>query len=329
MSLALKLYVVGGTITFLTLDLFEGLSFTATYLVALLGFQVTTIGALLLRALRRDRGDLSAAENRFVDVITASTMLIIPLFVTDYRTTLAWIGVPRMGGIGGLLFVFAVIRSPGDARPVRAIAAEAIAIVLRSAIVAAAIAVASGSPTVAFFLDTLAISLAIVLVTIIVERLRAVRLENREASFLRWLLRADMSTPDSLIASLRDLPLTEEHLLIRDRDLQAYDAGAITRLADERGGVLSLASLRQDIGSARGASEAAESVVDLLEKYDMTHVVLVRCVPPTLLLLNLPLVTSQLYETQLGLIQRHFRMLERLPEPPAGPVAHDKERHRA
>jgi hypothetical protein len=328
-SLALKLYVIGGTITFLVLDFFAGLSYTATSLVALLGFQVTTIGALLVRAVHRDRGDLSAAENRLVDVITASTMLIIPLFVTDYRTTLTWIAVPRMGGIGGLLFVFAVVRSPGDARPVRAIAAEAGGIVLRSAVVAATIAVASGAPTVAFFLDALAISLAVVLVTIIVERLRAVRLENREASFLRWLLRAETSTPDSLVASLRDLPLTEEHLLIRDPDLRAYDAGAIARLADERGGVLTLAALRQDISGAQRATEAAEAVVDLLEKYDMTHVVLVLATPPTLLLLNLPFVASQLYETQLGLIQKHFRMLERVPAPAAGSEAHDKERHRA
>jgi hypothetical protein len=237
--------------------------------------------------------------------------------------------MPRMGGIGGLLFVFAVVRSPGDARPVRAIAAEAGGIVLRAALVAATIAVASAAPTFAFFLDALAISLAVVLVTIVIERLRAVRLENREASFLRWLLRAETSTSDSLVASLGDLPLTEEHLLVRDADLRAYDARAITRLADDRGGVLSLAALRQDIGGVRGGSEAAEAVVDLLEKYDMTHVVLVRSAPPTLLLVNLPFVASQLSETQLGLIQKHFRMLERMSPPVTGSEAHDKERHRA
>jgi hypothetical protein len=311
-SLVLKLYVAGGTAVFLVLDFFAGLSFTTTYLVALMIFQITTIAALVRRTVNRDRSDLSAAENRFVDVITASTALLIPLLVTDYRTVLPWMRLPRMGAIGGLLFLVAVIRSPeSEARPARFLVAAAFAVVVRAVIIAAALALASERFTVEFFLDAFAISLAALLVAIVVERLRAQRLENRGSSFVRWLLRADMQSLDALMASLRELPLTEEHLLLRESDLEGYDTGAIVRLAEERNDVLSLASLRRSV-DAGDSLDSAEAVTGLLEKYDMTHVVVVRRSPPTLLLLNLPLVASELYEMQLRLIQKHFRLLERL-----------------
>jgi hypothetical protein len=275
-------------------------------------FQITTIAALVWRAVNRNRSDLSVAENRFVDVITVSTILLIPLVVTDYRTVLPWMPVPRMGAIGGLLFVFAVIRSPeSEARPARLLVASAFTVVVRSAMIAAALALASERPTVSFFLDAFAISLATLLVAIVVERLRTQRLEDRGSSFVRWRLRADMESLDALMASLRELPLTEEHLLLREGDLEGYDMAAIVRLAEERSDVLSVASLRRSI-DAGDSLDSAEAVTGLLDRYDMTHVVVVRRSPPTLLLLNLPLVASEVYERQLRLIQKHFRLLERL-----------------
>jgi hypothetical protein len=63
-------------------------------------------------------------------------------------------------------------------------------------------------------------------VTIIVERLNALRSENRDASFLHWLLRADTRSADALLGSLRDLPLTEEHITVKGEDLEPYDAHA-------------------------------------------------------------------------------------------------------
>jgi hypothetical protein len=149
-------------------------------------------------------------------------------------------------------------------------------------------------------------------VTIIVERLNALRSENREASFLQWLLRADTRSADALLGSLRDLPLTEEHIIVKGEDLEPYDAQAISALFDGGGAVLSLTSLRHQIATRAGAvPQAVEELVHILEKYEMTHAALVCHQPATLLLLNLPPVDTQLYETQVRLIQKHFRLLER------------------
>ena len=170
----------------------------------------------------------------------------------------------------------------------------------------------TGSSTVGAFLDVFAVSLAAVLVTIVLERVKALQLEDREVSFLRWLLRAETRSLEGLIGSLRDLPLTEEHITLKGADLDGYDASAISRIFEDSSAVVSLASLRHEIAS-RGevVPEATEELVHILEKYDMTHAALVCGEPPTLLLLNLPQVAPQLYEVQVRLIQKHARMLER------------------
>ena len=80
--------------------------------------------------------------------------------------------------------------------------------------------------------------------------------------------------------------------------------------------MLSLTSLRHQIATRAGSvPQAVEALVHILEKYEMTHAALVCHQPPTLLLLNLPPVDTQLYETQVRLIQKHFRLLERPASP--------------
>jgi hypothetical protein len=315
--LALKIYVTGGTIFFLALDLVNALATEIDRLVALLCFLISTLAALTAMAVTRDRRELSAAENRFVDTIVIGSAALIPLVVTDYRKVLGWIPLPRMGGIAGLFFVYALIRPTNEARPVQAFGLEALGIAARGAIVAAVLVAVTGSVTVGSFLDAAAVSLAAVLVTIVLERVKALHLEAREASFLHWLLRAETRSLEGLIASLRDLPLTEEHITLKGADLEGYDASAIARIFEDGSAVVSLASLRHEI-SSRGevVAEAVEVLVHILEKYDMTHAALVCGEPPTLLLLNLPQVAPQLYEVQVRLIQKYSRLLERMA--PAG-----------
>ena len=311
-SLVLKLYVAAGTIIFLSLDLLNRLAFDVELLVGFLLFLVSTLAALTAQVVTRDRRQLSTAENRFVDAMATVSIAVIPLAVSDFRKVFDWIAVPRMGGIAGLLFVYALMRPAGDARPVRALGLEVLGMLARGAVVAVALVAAMGQNSIGAFFDALAISVAAILLTIVLERLKALQLENREASFLRWLLRADARSPEGLIGSLRDLPLTEEHITLKGADLDGYDAAAISRVFDDGRAVLSLASLRHEL-AARGeaVAEAVEELVHILEKYEMTHVALVCHEPPTLLLLNLPLVGTHLYEVQVQLIQKYFRLLER------------------
>jgi hypothetical protein len=320
-SLVLKVYVAAGTILFLSLDLLNRLAFDNDVLLGFLLFLVSTLAALTAQVVTRDRRQLSSAENRFVDVVTTVSIALIPLVISDFRKVFDWIPVPRMGGIAGLLFVYALMRPAGDSRPVRAVGLEMLGMLARGAIAAVALVVGLGRNSVGAFSDALAISVSAVLLTIVLERLKAVQLANREVSFLRWLLRADARSSEALIGSLRELPLTEEHITLKGADLEGYDAAAISRAFDDGRAVVSLASLRHEL-AARGeaVSQAVEELVHILEKYDMTHVALVCHDPPTLLLLNLPLVGIHLYEVQVQLIQKYFRLLERTTPELSGDV---------
>src|SRR4029453_2535734 len=123
----------------------------------------------------------------------------------------------------------------------------------------------------------------------VLERVKALRLEDREASFLHWLLRAETRSPEGLIASLRDLPLAEEHITLKGADLEGYDPTGISRIFQDGSAVVRLASLRHEISSrGEAVAKAVEELVHILERYDMTHAALVCGEPPTLLLLNLP-----------------------------------------
>jgi hypothetical protein len=108
------------------------------------------------------------------------------------------------------------------------------------------------------------------------------------------------------------LPLTEEHITLKGKDLEPYDSKAISGLFDAGGAVLGLTSLRHQIATRSGSvPQAVEELSHILERYEMTHAALVCHEPLTLLLLNLPPVDTQLYEAQVRLIQKHFRLLEK------------------
>jgi hypothetical protein len=157
--------------------------------------------------------------------------------------------------------------------------------------------------------------LAALLVTIIVERLNALRSENRDASFLHWLLRADTRSADALLGSLRDLPVTEEHITVKGEDLEPYDAHAVCALFDEGSAVLSLTSLRHQIaaGLLRSASGRRARPHPREVRDDPRGA---RLPPASKALAAQPSpVDTQLYETQVRLIQKHFRLLERPASP--------------
>jgi hypothetical protein len=90
------------------------------------------------------------------------------------------------------------------------------------------------------------------------------------------------------------------------------DTQALSALFDAGSAVLGLTSLRHQIATRSGSvPQAVEELTHILERYEMTHAALVCHEPLTLLLLNLPPVDTQLYETQVRLIQKHFGLLEK------------------
>jgi hypothetical protein len=152
-------------------------------------------------------------------------------------------------------------------------------------------------------------------------RVKAVAVESRGASFLQWLLHAKMTSLESFVQSLRYLPLTQENVLLRAEDLARYDAAAIIQYLGAERRVLSLTVLRERAQSQEsGSAEVFEQLVDILERYGMSHIGLASGKPPVLLLFNSPLIPGAHFdEIKINLILKLCRILPQAPKAEEAP----------
>ncbi|MEM7480387.1 MAG: hypothetical protein AAF481_04380 [Acidobacteriota bacterium] len=250
---------------------------------SLQGYLVLTLLLLFWLLLRRDRGDLAAAENALVDAMTVATAVAIMVALTDFRLRPSWLDL-RLGGIGGLLVVYASVAA-GRRRPtVRSAVVGTAWTLAKAATVAAAVIVLWGDWSVSFAVPAFFVCLALVLLLAVVDKLRTMARDEETDSFRHWLLTADTRSLDTLVDSLERLKLAENHLVLRAADLRDYSVDGLVGNLAAGPPVRTLAELRREHASP----EAAEQLVDLLESHGMSHLTLLSRQPPVLFLVALP-----------------------------------------
>jgi hypothetical protein len=80
-----KLYLSAGFIGLAFAALWPAATSGSVFAYALLGFQISAFLIIAALVVRRDHGSLTDAENRMVDRIGISLLVILPFMVTDYR----------------------------------------------------------------------------------------------------------------------------------------------------------------------------------------------------------------------------------------------------
>ena len=310
LPLPLKVGVALGTVISVTLDILlvhdkrEFSSFFST-------FTVITLAVIAAWLVFRPRADLSPAENRLVDAISAACALGVLFAITDFewRPDL----VPyQLGGIGTLIFVYACIRLTMDREGRRAVALDFARAVLHALAIAASFVFFVPAAAVTAFVAVALAGFAFVLLFSIMARLRDLRVRDADGNtFDHWLLRADTASMESFIASLTDLPWAERPLVLREGALGTYDATAITRFFDTEPAVWRRAALGRVIAEADPARlDGAEQLLDLLVSHDMTHVARLDADPLVLLCLKLPdLAGQQVVTLELAVLQRVARLV--------------------
>jgi hypothetical protein len=312
-SLGLKLFVLAGTVVFLGVNLVDALQGNREVLLALLTFQTITI-ALVGRQvlLARDHG-LTQTEIRFNDALMVAAICAIPLIVTDFREELTWIP-RRLGATSALIFVYTCIRMTNRTDTRTIVFGEIVTILGRAALVAVCFMAVSGNLMLSALADYFPLALTFVLLFTIFYRLNAISVENRGNSFLQWLARARTGSLEAFLSSLRHLPLAQEHLVLRATDLTGYDLPPIVKLLGDARRMLDLSSLRAS-AAARGDGEGeagAEQLVDILEKYGMSHICRASREPLVLLLFNFPMIAgTQFDEIKINLLLKLCRVLQR------------------
>ncbi len=279
----------------------------------LFGFQFLALLGIGGLVLRRDKAGLSAAENRAVERIGLSLVLIVPFLITDYR--LDSVPVPvRLGGIAMLFLCWlglSLSRATTSHRDA-----------LRAAFVLAAAAIMAGLALAGLagldgrgVVQAVAIVLASGLVAAIHAESQHLAGEARRDSLLRHLATGDIASSARFLGGLRAHPLAAGALLLRADDLADLDLGLLQKSFAHQP-LWAAGQVLAEPDTAR-----REQLAFLFERFEATHVLLVAEHPFALLTLAMPhLMQAPGAQTELEVVSRVAVLIARIEAAPA-PVA--------
>ncbi|KOF17746.1 hypothetical protein AC244_17145 [Ensifer adhaerens] len=291
-----KWIVAGGAATFIVLALVPAIFAEPWRSVMLFAYQFVSFALAAHMAVTRDRASLSKAENQAVDRVALSLLLILPLFVTDFRSP--YIDMPvRLGGVA-VLFLCWLLISLGQRTVSHRDTLASFVILLSVALVGAvAIGIENGLGTAAL-VRTATVVVCASLLGVIWKDGITLRAEQRRQSLIRHLAEDRIDDPLGFLRELQNHPLVEGALQLGEPELVDFDLPALKALFIDQP-LLRTAQIQ-------GLTETdSEQLAWLLEKYEATHVMLVSLHPFRLVALNMPSVSATPgAETELKVVQR-------------------------
>jgi hypothetical protein len=309
----LKLLALVITIFFGLANLIADLAYNTTLLLSFLSCLVLTMICNAWFMLRIREGELSKNEVRLIQLVVVAAITAAVLAATDFRQQIPAIPL-RLGAIGTLIFVCVMLNQSQTANIGRLFSLRPLFALLFAAALAAAFTLSTqgfGSDFVDAMLRVFPVAIAWILLTAVVVRIRALSAANPGNQFLHWLLHARMDTAEEFLVSLKKLEQTEEHIVLGANELAGYSVDLLFEAAGSRHEPFALSEARAllDNNDTRHI-DAMEQLIDLLEKHEMTHALLVSCKPPLIVLLNLPQgANAAIGQLRAGVIQRLARRL--------------------
>jgi hypothetical protein len=311
--LSVKVFALAAAVVFEIVNFFGQLQSNTVLLITLMTVEIVTIAATGFEILRADRSTLTRNEVQFINALVVAAVFAVPLLVTDFREEIPWIPC-RLGSDGALIFIYTCVRMSNLQDTRRIVFAEILTIIARSILIAVSFMAIAGSFRWINIARYFPLALTFVLLYSILYRLKTIKVAERGRSFVRWLLLARTSSLDQFLDSLKQLPLTQEHMVLRRENLESYDLAAIFRQYGSNVKVLHLSRLKKQLKKRTAAAnlEATEQLEDILERHQMSHVCLISHTPPLMLLLSVPAgVGLQLDEMKLNVIVKICRLIQK------------------
>lgn len=274
--------------------------FAAPYAVLLALFQLAGFAICAWLLATRDRTTLMASENRSIGRLAVGAIIVIPFIVTDYRVLMPDIPV-RLGALGALLVVTAVLIAGGGTETRRQALLMTALRLISSALLGAAAAFVAPDVDAAQIMRFCAIAIAGVLsIGLMVDALRA-HFESQVPGVLNSVAVSPAQTRDALIAELARHPIFESARRYRESELGAYDPPLL------RGFLSSVRVLRRPEApwGLTSTDPAVERVVSLLAASSATHLIVLSHDPIDLIVLAVPVISADpATETALALVRR-------------------------
>jgi hypothetical protein len=300
----LKLLIAGGAVLFLLLAPIPERFAEPWRMAALLLFQFGGFLATGWLVMTRDRDSLSTAENRTVERMALSLLLILPFMITDYRPGLFEVPV-RLGGIA-ILFLCWLTVGLGRASLSHRDTVGAFAVIALSSVFAGLALGGIDDLGWRGSVQGVVIVLSATLLAVIYNDSVSLTAEKRRDSLLKHLAEGDLTDSAHFLRGLQHHILVEGALILSAAELGDFDLKVLTR-ALKQDPVHSLARVQPEASIDK---DLREQLGWLFEKYEATHVLLAALEPLTVVALNMPaLAASPGVEMELRAVQRMVMLI--------------------
>ena len=274
--------------------------FTTPYSILLALFQLGGFATCACLLATRDRTMLMASENRSIGRLAVGAIIVLPFIVSDFRVLAPDIPV-RLGALGALLVVTAVLIAGGDAETRRQALLMTALRLCSSALLGAAAAFVSPDVDAAQVMRFSAIAISGVLaIGLMVDALRA-HFESQVPGVLNSVAASPARTRDQLIAELARHPIFESARRYRESELLAYDPPLLRDFLSTRR-VLRRPEAPWGLASS---DPSVERAVSLMAANSATHLIILSHDPIDVLVLAVPVISADpATETALALVRR-------------------------
>jgi hypothetical protein len=275
-------------------------NYATPYSIVLSLFQLAGFATCAWLLATRDRSTLMASENRGIGRLAVGAIMVIPFIVTDFRVLAPDIPV-RLGALGALLVVTAVLIAGGGTETRRQGILMTALRVLSAALLGAAAACVSPDVDAAQVMRFCAVAISGVLtIGLMTDTLRAL-FESQVPGVLNSVAASAARTRDELIAELARHPMFESARRYREADLAFYDPPLLQRFLSTR-----RVLRRPEAPWGLAVSDpAVERVLSLMKANHATHVIILSHDPIDLLVLAVPVIAADpATETALALVRR-------------------------
>lgn len=274
--------------------------FATPYAISLSLFQLAGFATCGLLLATRDRATLTASENQSIGRLAVGLVAVIPFILTDFQVLAPDIPV-RLGALGALLLITAVLIAGGGAETRRQALLMTALRLGSSALLGAAAACVSPNVDAAQIMRFCAIAIAGVLtIGLMVDALRA-HFEAQVPGVLSSVAASPARTRDQLIAELARYPIFESARRYRESDLVAYDPPLLREF-------LSTRRVLRHPDAPWGltlSDPAVERVVSLMAANSATHLIILGHDPADVIVLAVPVISADpATETALALVRR-------------------------
>lgn len=271
---ALKLICVLGAVVFAFLGLLQFTNLEIWRLAGLLLFQLAGLIGVALFVLRRDRDSLSPAENRTINRMSLSFLLILPFLATDFMREAVIDAPVRLGGVAVLVLCWLSIgMNRSGLRAADILRSFGIVFLVTGLLTLILSGLMPTDWRVA--VQVMAVIVSALILLAIWQAAIALRIEDRQLIALREIAEAEGQGPKAGLSLLRRAAGAPDAVLVDEADLAEMNVDDLTTCF--------AGAPVQQLGAA-----SDEQVNWLFVRFDATHAVLLSPEPLRVVMMNNP-----------------------------------------